>query len=379
MRFGTKAIHAGQPPEPRTGAVAVPIFLSATYSQAVGREGYEYSRTQNPTREALEANLAALEGGTHGVAFASGMSAITALMTLLKKGDHVVVADDVYGGTQRLFRQVLADYGLRFTFVDFRDLSRVEAAVEESTRMLWAETPTNPLLRLVDLQALAELGAQADLWTVVDSTFGTPYLQRPLELGVDVVVHSTTKYLAGHSDIIGGAVVTSREEVHDRVRFSQNALGAVPSPFDCFLTLRGIKTLPLRMERHCANARAVADLLDASPTVVQVYYPGLPSHPQHALAKAQMRDFGGMVSFALASGAQAQAFLKALDLIILGESLGGVESLIEHPATMTHASVPQEEREARGIGDGFVRFSVGCEDVEDLKEDLEKGLTAGAR
>lgn len=376
MRFATRAIHAGQPPDPRTGAVNVPVYLSATYSQAVGREGYDYSRTRNPTRDALEANLAALEGGAHGLAFASGMAAITTAMTLLRKGDHVVVADDVYGGTHRLFRQVMEGYGLRFTFVDFTDLAAVEAALEEETRMLWAETPTNPLLRVADLDALGRLGRERGLLTAVDSTFATPYLLRPLEHDVDLVVHSTTKYLGGHSDIVGGAIVTSRADLHERLRFAQNAVGAVPSPFDCFLVLRGIKTLPLRMERHCQNAMQVARFLREREAVSRVLYPGLPDHPQHGIASAQMGAFGGMVSFELADASQVKAFLQALKLIILGESLGGVESLIEHPASMTHASIPREEREARGIGDGFLRLSVGCEDADDLTEDLGQALTA---
>jgi cystathionine beta-lyase/cystathionine gamma-synthase len=376
MRIATKAIHAGQEPEPRTGAVNVPIFMTSTYSQALGREGYEYSRTQNPTRDALEANLAALEEGKYGLAFASGMAAITTVMTLLKKGDHVVVADDVYGGTYRLFRQIMENYGLAFDFVDFSDMATVEAALRENTRMLWAETPTNPLLKLVDLRALAGLGRREDLITVVDNTFATPYLPRPLKLGIDIVVHSTTKYLGGHSDIVGGAIVTSHQEAYERLKFSQNAMGAVPSPFDCFLVLRGIKTLPLRMDKHCRNAMEVARFLREKEEVVRVHYPGLEEHPQHDLAREQMADFGGIVSFELPDERRAMSFLKALRLIILGESLGGVESLIEHPASMTHASIPAEERQARGIGDGLIRFSVGCEDLEDLLEDLEEGLRA---
>lgn len=376
MRFATRAIHAGQDPDPRTGAVSVPIYMTSTYSQAVGKEGYEYSRTQNPTREALEANLAALEKGDHGLTFASGMAATSTVMTLLRKGDHVVVADDVYGGTHRLFRQIMEGYGLHFDFVDFTDMSQVKAAIQDDTRMLWTETPTNPLLKVVDLRALGRIGRRADLLTVVDSTFATPYLQRPLEHGVDIVVHSTTKYLGGHSDIIGGAVITSDEGAHARLRFSQNAMGAVPSPLDCFLVLRGVKTLPLRMDRHCANALDVARFLKQREEVSRVHYPGLEEHPQHRLARAQMRAFGGVVSFELHDETMAMRFLQALDLIILGESLGGVESLIEHPASMTHASIPREERESRGIGGGLIRFSVGCENLEDLLEDLERGFEA---
>ncbi len=376
MRFATKAIHAGQEPEPRTGSVIVPIYMTSTYSQAVGKEGYEYSRTKNPTRDALESNLAALEDGRYGFAFASGMAAITTVMTLLRKGDHVVVADDVYGGTHRLFRQIMEGYGISFDFVDFTTMPSVEAAIQDNTRMLWAETPTNPLLKVVDLRALGKLGRATDVMTVVDSTFATPYLQRPLDYGADIVVHSTTKYLGGHSDVVGGAVVTSDDGVSERLRFSQNAMGAVPSPFDCFLVLRGTKTLPLRMDRHCENASEVARFLQGRKEVAKVHYPGLGYHPQHDIAKEQMRAFGGMVSFVLSDEAKAEAFLKALRLIILGESLGGVESLIEHPASMTHASIPKEEREARGISRGLIRFSVGCEDVEDLLEDLERALQA---
>ncbi len=374
MRFATKAIHAGQKPEPRTGAVNVPIYMTSTYSQVIGTEGYEYSRTRNPTREALEENVAALEGADHGLAFASGMAAIGTIMTLLKGGDHVVVADDVYGGTQRLFRQIMEDYGLTFDFVDFTDVAAVEAAMGRHTRMLWAETPTNPLLSVVDLRALGNLGESAGVLTVVDSTFATPYLQRPLEFGVDMVVHSTTKYLGGHSDIIGGVVTTSDDEIHERLRFSQNALGAVPSPFDCFLALRGIKTLPLRMEAHCENALQIARVLNEAKEVGAVRYPGLENHPQHSVAKSQMKGYGGVVTFEMENGMRAQAFMRALELIVLGESLGGVESLIEHPASMTHASVPPREREARGISEGMIRLSVGCEDLEDIVEDLERGL-----
>lgn len=375
MRFATKAIHAGQEPDPRTGAVNVPIYLTSTYSQRE-QDRYVYGRTGNPTREALETSLAALEEGAHGLAFASGMAAITTLLTLLRKGDHAVVSDDVYGGTHRLFRQVLEGYGLRFAFVDMTDLGNVEAALEDTTKMLWAETPTNPLLKVVDLAGLTRIGQEAGALTVVDNTFASPYLQRPLPLGVDVVVHSTTKYLGGHSDILGGGIVTSREEVHERLKFAQNALGGIPSPVDCYLVLRGIRTLPLRMERHCANAAALADFLAERQEVVRVLYPGRADHPGHAVARRQMAAFGGMVTFDLGSREAARAFLKALDLIVLGESLGGIESLIEHPASMTHATVPPAEREARGITDGLLRLSVGCEDVEDLREDLERGLRA---
>ncbi|MEE9163605.1 MAG: PLP-dependent aspartate aminotransferase family protein [Thermoplasmata archaeon] len=375
MRIATKAIHAGQKPDSETGAVNVPIFMTSTYSQSK-QEEYVYGRGRNPTREALEESLATLEEGKYALAFASGMAAITTLTTLLKKGDHVVVEDNVYGGTYRLFRQVMEDFGVSFDFVDMTDLGKTKAAIRDNTRMLWAESPTNPLLKVVDLQAVGELGQEQDVLTVVDSTFASPYLQQPLKLGVDVVMHSTTKYLAGHSDILGGAIVTSDEEAHERLRFSQNALGAIPSPFDCFLVLRGIRTLPLRMDRHCANAMLLAHFLRDRKEVKWVAYPGLEDHPQYDVAKRQMRAFGGMVSFALEGETEARKFLKALRLIVLGESLGGIESLIEHPASMTHKSVPRAEREAQGIGDGLIRFSVGCEDVSDLIEDLNRALKA---
>ncbi|MEE8232065.1 MAG: PLP-dependent aspartate aminotransferase family protein [Thermoplasmata archaeon] len=375
MRMATRAIHAGQKPDPVTGAVNVPIFMTSTYSQSK-QEEYVYGRGRNPTREALEESLATLEEGKYALAFASGMAAITTLTTLLKKGDHVVVVDNVYGGTYRLFRQVMEDFGVSFDFVDMTDLGKTEAAIRDNTRMLWAESPTNPLLKVVDLQALGELGREQDVLTVVDSTFASPYLQQPLKLGMDVVMHSTTKYLAGHSDILGGAIVTSHEEAHERLRFSQNALGAIPSPFDCFLVLRGIRTLPLRMDRHCANAMLLAHFLQERKEVEWVAYPGLEDHPQYDVAKRQMRAFGGMVSFTLEGETEAKRFLKALRLIVLGESLGGIESLIEHPASMTHKSVPRAEREAQGIGDGLIRFSVGCEDVSDLIEDLNRALKA---
>ncbi|MCJ2555043.1 MAG: PLP-dependent aspartate aminotransferase family protein [Candidatus Thermoplasmatota archaeon] len=375
MRMATRAIHAGQKPDPETGAVNVPIFMTSTYSQSE-QEEYVYGRGRNPTREALEESLATLEEGTHGLAFASGMAAITTLMTLLKKGDHVVVTDNVYGGTYRLFRQVMEDFGVSFDFVDMTDMREAEAAIREDTRMLWAESPTNPLLKVVDLKVLGRLGRGKGIYTVVDNTFASPYLQQPLKLGVDIVVHSTTKYLGGHSDVLGGAIVTSHEKAHERLRFAQNAVGAIPSPLDCYLVLRGIRTLPLRMERHCANATLLAHFLQEREEVEWVAYPGLEDHPQFAIAKAQMRAFGGMVSFALASEKKAKAFLKGLRLIILGESLGGIESLIEHPASMTHKSVPRAEREAQGIGDGLIRLSVGCEDVADLVEDLSQAFDA---
>jgi cystathionine gamma-lyase len=374
MRFATRAIHAGQPPDPATGAVNVPIYLSSTYSIRDSKGRYVYSRTHNPTREALEANLAALEGGKHGLAFSSGMGAITTLMSLFRRGDHIVASDDLYGGTYRIFTRIFSDFGLEFSFVDMTSLQKVRKALRPSTRALWAESPTNPLMKVVDLSALATLSHEVGGFLVVDNTFASPYLQEPLALGADVVMHSTTKYLSGHSDVIGGAAITSNEALHERLRFSQNALGAVPSPLDCFLVLRGTKTLALRMERHSANALEVARFLREHRGIARVHYPGLPDHPQHKLARRQMRAYGGMLSFELSETSRVKAFLDALKLIIVGESLGGVESLIEHPASMTHASVPAAEREKVGIDEGLIRLSVGCEDVEDLLEDLDQAL-----
>lgn len=371
MKFNTKAVHAGQEPDPQTGAVNVPVYLTSTYAQR-NQDAYVYGRTGNPTRTALETSLAALEGGDHGLAFASGMAAITTVATLLRQGDHVVVSDDVYGGVYRLFRRILADYGIDFTFVDMTDLGNVEAALRDTTRIVWTESPTNPLMKVVDLRALADVARQAGALTVVDNTFASPYLQRPLELGADVVVHSTTKYLGGHSDVVGGALVTSDEDVHERLRFSQNAVGSVPSPLDCYLVLRGIRTLPVRMERHCDNAEALARALAELDEVVRVHYPGLGDDPGHEVARRQMDRFGGMLSFELGDSADVVGRLGRLKLIVLAESLGGVESLIEHPASMTHASVPAEERSARGITDGLVRLSVGIEDAEDLEADLRR-------
>ena len=373
MRFGTKAIHGGQEEDAQTGAVTPPIYLTSTYSQRK-QNAYVYGRSRNPTREALERNLATLEGGKYGLAFASGNAATTTVLTLLKKGDHVVSTDDLYGGTYRLFTKVFQNYGLEFDFVDATKLAAVEAAVRKETRMIWMESPTNPLLRIVDLKGIADIAQGEDILTVMDNTFASPYLQQPLADGFSVVMHSTTKYLGGHSDIIGGATVTSSETVQEKLRFSQNAVGAVPSPFDAWLTLRGIKTLHVRMERHCANAQRVAEFLEGHKKVKRVIYPGLESHPQHELARRQMRGFGGMVSFELKDAKGAQAFMKRLQYITLGESLGGVESLIEHPASMTHASIPPAQREAVGITDGLLRFSVGIEDIEDLLEDLEQAL-----
>ncbi len=373
MRFATKAIHVGNEPEPPSGAVTPPIYTTSTYSQR-DQQAYDYARGVNPTRERLERNLAALEEGMHGLCFSSGMGAITTLLTLLKKGDHVVVTDDCYGGVFRIFTRIMAQYGVEASFVDMTDLVAVEDAVRPETRMIWAETPTNPRMKVVDLAEVAVLAKAHEALSVCDNTFASPYLQQPLALGVDLVVHSMTKYLGGHADVLGGAIVTRRDDLHERLRFAQNALGAVPSPFDCWLVLRGVKTLAVRMERHCDNAEAIARFLAGHPKVERVLYPGLPSHPGHGTAKRQMRRFGGMLSFVLKDPSTALGVLRRFEVMTLAESLGGVESLIEHPATMTHASMPEAEREARGITGGLVRLSVGIEDVEDLLEDLRRAL-----
>ena len=374
--FGTRAIHAGQAPEPVTGAIMPPVFQTSTYVQeGLGRhKGFEYARTRNPTRDALERNLAALEGGRHGLAWASGLAATDAVLKLLKAGDHVICGENVYGGTHRLMSQVLSHLGLTFTFVDTRDLSRVEAAVTPATQMLYVETPTNPMMRLTDLAAAGELARRHDLLLVVDNTFATPYFQTPLSLGADVVLHSTTKYLNGHSDMVGGALITNRDEVAERLAFLQNAAGAVPGPMDCWLALRGTKTLALRMRQHDASGRRIAGYLSEHREVRAVYYPGLPSHPQHDLACRQMRGFGGMVSFELGSRARAERFVESVRLFAFAESLGGVESLVGHPASMTHASVPLAMREGMGLTDGLVRLSIGIEETEDLLADLERAL-----
>ncbi len=373
MRFSTKAIHVGQEPDPRTGAVNVPIYMTSTFSQRAQTE-WVYGRTGNPTRAALEANLAALEDGKHGLCFGSGMAAITSALTLLKKGDHVVVSDDCYGGVYRLLTRIMSQYGIESTFVDMTDLVAVEDACRPETRMVWAETPTNPLMKVADLREIAVLAKAHGAVSVCDNTFASPYLQQPLALGIDLAVHSVTKYLGGHADVLGGALLTRRDDLAERLRFAQNAIGAVPSPFDCWLVLRGVKTLAVRMERHCDNAEAVARALEGLPGVERVLYPGLPGHPGHAIAKRQMRRFGGMMSFVLRDPSRVLERLRRLEVAVLAESLGGVETLVEHPASMTHASLPPEEREARGISAGLVRLSVGIEDAEDLVEDLTRAL-----
>jgi cystathionine beta-lyase/cystathionine gamma-synthase len=375
-RFATRAVHAGTIPDPLAGAVMTPIYQTSTYIQeALGRhKGYEYARTRNPTREALERNVAALEGGRHGFAFGSGLAALDALLKLLSAGDHVVCGENVYGGTHRQMTHIWARHGLQFTFVDAADVQRIADAVTPATRMIYAETPTNPLMRLCDLAAAGEVARRANALFAVDNTFATPFFQRPLELGADIVLHSTTKYLNGHSDMVGGLLVVQPDDVAARIGFIQNAAGAVPGPFDCWLCLRGTKTLALRMRQHDANGRRIAQWLEQHPRVPRVYYPGLPSHPEHDLACRQMTGFGGMVSIELGSLARAKRFVEGTKVFALAESLGGVESLVGHPASMTHASVPREMREAMGLTDGLVRLSCGIEDVEDLIADLEQAL-----
>jgi len=373
MRFSTKAIHAGQEPEARTGAVTPPIYMTSTYSQK-SQTGYDYARGINPTRTALETNLAALEDAKHGLAFSSGMGAITTALTLLKKGDHVVVSDDCYGGVYRIFTKFMANYGIETSFVDLRDLVDAEDAFRPETRMLWTESPTNPRMKVVDLRELAVIAKAHEAISVCDNTFASPALQNPLALGMDLVVHSMTKYLGGHADVLGGALVMNREDLYEKLKYAQNALGAVPSAFDVWLVLRGIKTLPVRMERHCDNAEAVARFLHDHPKVAAVHYPGLPDDAGHAIAKKQMRRFGGMLSFELKDADRVVERLRRAEILTLAESLGGVESLIEHPASMTHQGVPKDQRLKQGITEGLVRFSVGLEDVNDLLEDLGRVL-----
>lgn len=377
MRFSTKAIHVGQEADPTTGATIVPIYQTSTYTQdGIGQhKGYEYSRTGNPTRSALQACLASLEGGEFGLAFASGTAAADATLKLLSPGDHVVCADDVYGGTYRLFELVLKRYGIAFSWIDMTDAANVKKAMRPETKMVWIETPTNPMLNLVDIAAVSKIGKQAGALVVVDNTFASPYLQRPLALGADIVLHSTTKYIGGHSDVVGGAIVTNLKKEYETIQYHQNAVGGVPGAFDCWLTLRGVKTLAIRMKAHCKNAMRIAQFLAERDDVERVVYPGLSAHPQHELAARQMTDFGGMVSFTIAGGAAAaKAFANKTKLFALAESLGGVESLIGHPATMTHASIPKAEREARGITDGLLRLSVGIEDADDLIDDLTQAF-----
>lgn len=382
MKFSTKAIHAGEEPNLKDGGcgdIVTPIHLASTFARKEIDKptgGYEYARTDNPTRHALEKRLAVLENAKYGLAFASGLAAETTLaLSLLKNGDHVIAFEDLYGGTRRLFDKTLANFGLEFTYVDASSIEKVEEAIKSNTRVIWLETPTNPLLRLCDIKAISKAAKQHDILTVVDNTFASPYLQNPLDLGADIVLHSTTKYISGHSDVVGGAIMVSNDEIYSKLKFNQNALGAVPSPFDCFLVLRGTKTLALRMERHSQNATKIAEYLSANPKVERVIYPGLKTHPQHALAKRQMSGFGGMITFTLKGGkAKTAEFLKKLEVIALAESLGGVESLINQPAVMTHASLAKEERARLGVTDNLLRLSVGIEDYEDLQADLEQAL-----
>ena len=378
MKFGTKAIHAGVHPDPTTGAIMTPIYQTSTYVQTSPgvHKGYEYARTQNPTRDALQANLAALENGKHGICYASGLGATDAILKLCKPGDEIIASSDLYGGTYRIMTKVYEPFGMTFQFVSLDDPANLEAALTEKTKMVWIETPTNPLLRIVDIEAVAAITRARGIKLVVDNTFASPYLQNPLDLGADVVVHSVTKYIGGHSDTVMGAIICNDDGIADQLKFIQNACGAVPGPQDCFLALRGIKTLHIRMQRHCENAQQVAEYLQNHPRVSHVHYPGLPNHPGHELAARQMRGFGGMLSFELHGDSYPEAIkvMESIKLFSLGESLGGVESLCTHPASMTHASIPKDEREKNGLKDTLIRLSVGIEDVEDLIADLEQAL-----
>jgi cystathionine gamma-lyase len=381
LGFSTKAIHVGEEPNySASGDVVIPIHLSSTFARKEldkPPSGYEYSRTRNPTRDALEKKLAVLEDAKFGLAFASGLAAETAVaLSFLKSGDHIVAFDDLYGGTRRLFNKVFSDnFNVSITYVDARNVENVEKAIKQNTKMIWLETPTNPLMKLCDIKAISEIAKEKNIITVVDNTFASPYFQKPLKLGADIVVHSATKYLGGHSDVVGGAIMTSNEDFYEKLKFNQNACGAILGPFECYLVLRGIKTLAIRMEKHASNAQKIAEFLENHKKVKKVYYPGLKSHPQHQLAKKQMYGFGGMLSFEMNSGInKVKKFLESLKVFLLAESLGGVESLIEHPASMTHASIPKEEREKIGISDSLIRVSVGIEDVEDLIADLEQAF-----
>ena len=380
QQFATRCIHAGQAPDPTTGAIMTPIYQTSTYVQTSPGEfigNYDYSRSANPTRTALEANLASLEGGKHGIAFSSGVASLAACIHLLKSGDHVLLCDDVYGGTFRMFNNVFSQLGIDFSRVDMTDLDATRAAMTEKTRLVWLETPTNPTLKVIDIEAVAQIAHDSGALCVADNTFASPYLQNPLALGADIVSHSCTKYLGGHSDLVGGVLITADSELAGRLHYIQNAVGAVPAPMDCFLLLRSTKTLHVRMERHCENAAKIADWLTRQPGIERVIYPGLETHPQHLIAARQMRGFGGMITLTLTGGLPAsRRFLETLKLFSLAESLGGVESLVEHPAIMTHASVDADKRAALGIDDGLVRLSCGIEDAGDLIADLEQALAA---
>ena len=377
MKFDTKIVRAGIEPDPTTGAIVPPIYQTATYVlPEVGRDlGFDYTRSANPTREILENNLAAIEGGRFGTCFSSGMSAVDSVLKLLKKGDHVVCSDDVYGGVSRHFNNILVNYGLTFTYVDSSNPENVENAITSETKLFWIETPTNPLLKITDLNAISKIAKKHQILFGVDSTFATPVFLRPFEFGADIVMHSTTKYISGHNQIIGGIIITNDEEIHERMKFVQKTIGAVPSPFDCWLTLIGVKTLHLRMHRHASNAQAVAEFLESHPQVEKIIYPGLKSHPQYGVAKEQMDGFSGMISFELKGGIPAgTTVMNNIKLCSLAESLGAVETMITHPATMTHVDVPAVERHARGLTDGLVRISVGIEDPDDIIDDLKQAL-----
>ncbi len=377
MKFATKAVRAGIAPDPTTGSIVPPIYQTATYVlEEVGRDkGFDYTRSSNPTRAVLEANLAALDNGKYGVSFASGMSAVDAVARMLSAGDHVISSDDVYGGVSRLFDRILSRYGLTFTYVDTSQPEKIAEAIQPNTKLIWVETPTNPLLKITDLEVVAKIAKDNNILLGVDSTFATPYLLRPLDLGADIVLHSTTKYLSGHNQIIGGIVVVNDEEIYQQLKFFQKSIGAVSSPFDAWLTLLGIKTLPLRMDKHSTSGLAVAKYLAAHPKVAHVIYPGLPSHPQHEVAKRQMKAFSGMISFELKGDMQSGiALMNGVELCLLAESLGAVETMITHPASMTHAEVPVEDRRARGLTDALVRLSVGIEDLDDIIADLDQAL-----
>jgi len=379
MKFETKTIHEGQPNDPLTGAVSFPIYQTSTYEQIEPgvTKGFSYGRTDNPTRLALEKALASIEEGNFGLCFSSGLSAANTIMNLLSKDSHIIAVDDLYGGTWRLFTKLYQKFGVEFTFLDLREPEKIREGVRKNTKILLLESPTNPLLKIIDIEKCVKIAKEYDLLVVVDNTFATPYLQKPLKLGADIVLHSTTKYLNGHADVIGGALIVNSESIYQELKFYQNAVGGVPSPFDCFLVLRGLKTLPLRMERHCKNAKKIAEFLSSNPKVKKVYFPGLEEHEGHETAKKQMKDYGGMLSFELDTDFNGlKRFFSSLKIITLAESLGSVKSLICHPATMTHASVEPEVRKKRGITDSLVRLSVGIEDVEDLIEDLSNGIKA---
>ena len=377
MKFDTKVVQAGITPDPTTGAILPPLYQTATYVlEEVGKDkGFDYTRSSNPTRQVMEEILAVLDGGKYGIAFASGMSAVDSCMKLLKAGDHVICSDDVYGGVSRHFNQILVNYDLHFTYVDSSNAANIENAIQSNTKLIWIETPTNPLLKITDLETVGNIAKKHNILFGVDSTFATPVFLRPLEFGADLVMHSTTKYLSGHNQLIGGVVITNREDLFDQLKFVQKTIGAVPGPFDCWLTILGIKTLDLRMKKHDSNAQTVAEYLEAHPKILSVTYPGLPSHPAHETAKKQMSGFSGMISFELTGGIPAgKIVMNSVKLAKLAESLGAVETMITHPATMTHADVPKDEREARGLTDGLVRLSVGIENPDDIIADLEQAL-----